>query len=48
MTISTVLLLLAFISFIVALVDAPRFSATRCIALGLALVVLAQLVAVMR
>ena len=38
------LYVVAFVVFIVALLDHPVVSATRCIALGLALVTLAQII----
>ena len=44
MNIQMILLVLALVAFLVGLLDHPTVSTTRCIALGLALVVLAQLV----
>ena len=38
------LLVIAFVVFLIGLLDHPRVSATRCICLGLALVVLAQII----
>jgi len=43
--ITPVLSVAALICFIVALVDRPPMTATRCVALGLALLTLAQLLA---
>lgn len=39
-----ILYVLAFVSFIAGVVDHPRVSGVRCIALGLALVILAQII----
>jgi hypothetical protein len=44
MNIHAVLLIMAFVVFIVGLLDWPPVSTTRCIALGLALLTLAQMV----
>jgi hypothetical protein len=41
---SMLLLVMAFVAFIVGLADWPPVTATRCIALGLALLTLAQLI----
>jgi hypothetical protein len=41
--ITTVLLVSALVCFLLALLELPQVSSNRCIALGLALVVLAQL-----
>jgi len=41
--ITTVLSVAALVCFIVALIDRPPMTATRCVALGLALLTLAQL-----
>jgi hypothetical protein len=38
------LLVMAFVAFIVGLADYPPVTTTRCIALGLALLTLAQLI----
>lgn len=38
------LYVIAFVCFIAGVVDHPRVSANRCIALGLALVTLAQII----
>lgn len=38
------LLVMAFVVFIIGLLDWPPASTTRCIALGLALITLAQLI----
>lgn len=40
---SAMLLIVAFIVFLVGLLDHPTVSATRCICLGLALLALAQI-----
>lgn len=42
--IATILLVAALVIFLIGLLDHPTVNATRCICLGLALVVLAQLV----
>jgi len=39
-----ILLVIALVAFLIGLLDHPTVSTTRCIALGLALVVLAQLI----
>ena len=44
MNIQAVLLIIALVSFLLALIDVPPVSSTRCIALGLALLTLAQLI----
>jgi hypothetical protein len=41
---STLLLIMAFVAFVVGLADYPPVTTTRCISLGLALITLAQLV----
>lgn len=46
MNISMLLLVMAFVAFIVGLADWAPVTSTRCICLGLALLVLAQLVGV--
>lgn len=42
--ITTVLLVIAFVAFLIALIDWPQGTSARCVALGLALLTLAQLV----
>lgn len=44
MTSQLILLVIAFVAFMGGLVDHPRFNGVRCIALGLALVTLAQII----
>lgn len=44
MNVQMLLLVMAFVAFIVGLADWPPVTTTRCIALGLALVTLAQLI----
>lgn len=46
MNIQMILLVMAFVAFIFGLADWAPMTSTRCICLGLALVVLAQLVGV--
>lgn len=41
-----ILYVIAFVAFIAGVIDHPRVSGVRCIALGLALVTLAQIVGV--